>query len=501
MPDSSSHRSLAGAPPEPVHGLGRRDRIVWAIALTSLAVHIITAISSAGFHQFDEHFQILEFLNYQLGRSSADELAWEFQQQIRPWLQVWIYFWLHEFFELLGVTSPITHATLLRVFSALVGFASILSLWPLLQARIEQLAWRRIAWAILHLTWFIPYLHARTSSEALGGALLVMGFGLLMHAPDSQRPGRLALLAGLVLGLAVVIRVQIGVSVLALWLWMAIFRSDARLLLLSALAIASGLVLGLLADWAGYGSPVLSPWNYFLVNFIQDRASDFGVEPGWYYLTESLVEGVLPLSLLFVVASLWFWARNWRDAITWTTLPFVVVHSLIAHKELRFLFPVVQFVPLMLALWLHRTWPLVRTDARWPWRVLLAVNGALLLAVMLRAAHPAIGFYAHVWNRPEIRTIHYWGENPYTMLGLPLNFYRPDALRLIPLPALDSLPTRTDTYVAVDQARKALTIERNANCSRQFLSHPRWLLDFNVNDWLSRSRVWGLYRCRAIDDE
>jgi len=35
------------------------------------------------------------------------------------------------------------------------------------------------------------------------------------------------------------------------------------------------------------------------------------------------------------------WVRYPRHILTWTTLPFFIFHSLVGHKELRYLFPIV----------------------------------------------------------------------------------------------------------------------------------------------------------------
>ena len=51
------------------------------------AIYIITAFFSVGYHQLDEHYQILEFANYKLGLTYPGYLAWEFDAHIRPSLQ------------------------------------------------------------------------------------------------------------------------------------------------------------------------------------------------------------------------------------------------------------------------------------------------------------------------------------------------------------------------------------------------------------------------------
>jgi phosphatidylinositol glycan class B len=55
----------------------------FVIALAfAFILHLLAAIFSVGFYHTDEHFQILEFLNYKLGRSTGAELAVEFGQRM-----------------------------------------------------------------------------------------------------------------------------------------------------------------------------------------------------------------------------------------------------------------------------------------------------------------------------------------------------------------------------------------------------------------------------------
>jgi len=50
-------------------------------------IYCFTAYNSSGFHQPDEHFQIIEFANYKLGNTKPQDLSWEFKAEIRPTIQ------------------------------------------------------------------------------------------------------------------------------------------------------------------------------------------------------------------------------------------------------------------------------------------------------------------------------------------------------------------------------------------------------------------------------
>src|SRR5207244_3098177 len=85
--------------------------------LISAGLHLVAAVFSLGFYHTDEHFQILEFLNYLLGLSPASDLPIEFHRQIRSWMQPGIYFVLLKALSVVGVKNPFFWALAIRLFS------------------------------------------------------------------------------------------------------------------------------------------------------------------------------------------------------------------------------------------------------------------------------------------------------------------------------------------------------------------------------------------------
>src|SRR5690349_19703202 len=94
----------------------------------ALLLHMIGAIFSAGFYHADEHFQIIEFMNYKLGRIPVSELPLEFGHAIRPWLQPAILTGMTQLLNILGVDSPFNLALSFRILSSLLGWLSLCGL-------------------------------------------------------------------------------------------------------------------------------------------------------------------------------------------------------------------------------------------------------------------------------------------------------------------------------------------------------------------------------------
>lgn len=57
------------------------------IKIAAFITFMITAFFSVGHLQSDEHFQVLKFAQYKLGKISANDLPWEFGEKMRPSIQ------------------------------------------------------------------------------------------------------------------------------------------------------------------------------------------------------------------------------------------------------------------------------------------------------------------------------------------------------------------------------------------------------------------------------
>lgn len=178
-------------------------------------------------------------------------------------------------------------------------------------------------------TWWESVLYANLIlSESLAATLLLLAAGPLL----AERPSRRALvLAGLLAGLGVLVRYQYGLFAAVLvtgalrldWpRWKAFLTGAA---LAGAIGAFSDLAVGL--------TPFGWIWTNLTMNIGQDRASQFGTAPPLEYVTQ-LGLHFWPLFPIVLAAAYGAGARY--RPLFWAAIVNVAAHSLIAHKEYRF---------------------------------------------------------------------------------------------------------------------------------------------------------------------
>ena len=84
-------------------------------------------------------------------------------------------------------------------------------------------------------------------------------------------------------------------------------------------------------------------------------SSDWSNHPffGYFYLI--LYKYFPPISILLVISLLYTWFFGYRNIIVWATLPYFIIHSLVPHKELRYIYPVLVFAPFFICYFLDKT--------------------------------------------------------------------------------------------------------------------------------------------------
>jgi phosphatidylinositol glycan class B len=351
-----------------------------------LASHAVAAWFNAGFLSADEHYQIIEFAQFKLGRQSATALAWEFPERMRSALQPWLAAIAIHIHHAIGVTSPFTIAFSLRLLSTAIAAAASFELCRRVLRPVSNRFLRQAALFLALLLWITPTAHGRFSSENWGGMWLAIGLCFMLDAldvssADRRRSTLLAACAGLAWSVAIACRFQMGVAVAGAVLWLLfVRRGHAAVVTAIAVAFAIGFFGSVVLDHWLYGAWTLTPLNYVRVNLIQHRADAYGTGPWWMVAIYLAVVLIPPFSLALIallVAGSWC-AR--RDVLVWTAVPFIAVHAVIAHKEPRFLLPLLYLIGPWVAV-SASSLPARLQEALWRWRRSLGTAVATFCAV------------------------------------------------------------------------------------------------------------------------
>ena len=470
-----------------------------------LGLILLAAIRSDGFHQADEHFQTLEFAGLKLGRTPASDLPWEFAARMRSWLQPALYVLLVRAAEAAHIRDPFHQAFILRLFSGLVTWMALVV--------TTRAAWRWVPgdgarrWSV-RLTWlafFMPYLAVRTSSECLATSCFLLGLAALGRLTEGGvKAPRYALAAGLLFGFAFQLRFAVGVMCMAVVLWALLERHlRPRELGLLALASLPALLLGAALDRWGYGEWAVPAYEYVHNNFgLGIAAGRFGARPWYGYLVLGGQSALAPLVLLLQLGAVVAWLRWPRHVLTAATLPFVLVHCLIAHKELRFLFPIAPLLPTLLVLAVvgaGGAWwrPLTRPAARPVLLLLLCLDLVALAALLAFSTRPMIGIQRFVFRlAPErFEAVVLSPYTPWHLGRQPMHFYRPGSLELrLGLPLDEAAAPRRPFFVvteAFDDPRRP-----GLACETLYRPFPSWLAPLTQRHPALGLRGWSLHRCR-----
>jgi hypothetical protein len=423
-----------------------------ALGLAALVLHVGVTLRAVNPWHPDEHFQILEFAWARAGLAPLADLPWEFAARIRPTLQPTLALGVLAALRALGVTSPWVWVLTLRLASVALALAVLA--WSC--ARVAPTlgrSGRRALWLSALFLWFLPLFTGRFTSENWSGIALAAALALLEPGARAavDEEGRAARrrdwTIGALLGLSFVLRFQIAFAVVALVAWLALRGRDG---VARATRVVAGslpvVALGVACDAWFYGAWVFTPWEYLRTNLIEGVASTFGTEPWWWYAAQAPLWMAPPLGLAIAALCAIGAAARPRSPWVWAGAAFVLGHSLIAHKELRFLFPLLYALPVVVALGVDavaRRLARDRAEARAArgWRAAgwtLVAQSAILAALLLTPAiHRGKEFDAHfyrfLWRAAEASgdtlVVLQRGEGPYRVWDLEGHVYRHPRVR------------------------------------------------------------------------
>jgi len=264
--------------------------------------------------------------------------AWEFVEGARNWTFPGLVAGLLWMAERLGFTEPRAYVTALKLCFALLGTGTALAVFRLARALGASALAAACGAAAFSLAAPTLYFGPRALSETASALPVALGFALACD-PRSTRGKRLG--GASLLGVSTLLRLQNGLFCAALPLVLLARRERrAALEALGVLSVWAVFYGGLDAvTWGGwYHSAVV----YLRFNVLEGRSAGWGVSGADYYVRTLATSLTPPLAMCLLLAAL-FGAWRARSLFLIAFASFTL-HSLIPHKELRFILPTLPLV-------------------------------------------------------------------------------------------------------------------------------------------------------------
>jgi GPI mannosyltransferase 3 len=442
------------------------------LILIAIAWYMLTAFFSNGYYHADEHYQVIEFAGVKSGKVNPNELAWEYREMVRPALQPVLASIIFNISDKACMQDPYTKSLILRIITALFALWAIYTFTLSCRTFIPKGYWNLFVFLSFFL-WFLPFLNVRFSSESWSGLFLLLTAGMSIVEVKKSRH---FLLLGIFAGLSFAFRFQSVTAIIGILLWLVIIRKERIVKLALSLSLILLVVIGssLLDCWF-YETQVFVPWEYFRANMLEGIASSFGTSPWYYYFYYIFRFGFFPIGMLIILSLVYMIVRNPKSLLTWIIVPFLLLHSLVPHKEVRFLFPLVNFVPAFFILLFaeigQKRFVLAnkRIFLLLGW-VLFFVN---LIGVVTASLKPAgigrmeITSLIHKQGKKEIRMICYTESNPYEPWnGLKARFYEEDNLNIQKIGRLSELDS-----LEVDKSQQNILIIKSRDLKDLSIQH------------------------------
>jgi hypothetical protein len=310
--------------------------VLWA----ALIVRLVAVFLSQGYGMHDDHFLIVEAASsWADGYDYNNWLPWSPNNAGHPeghsFTYVGVNFIYFYFMKMIGVVNP----KLLMFFNRLIHALASIAVVHFGMRITEKLSDRKTAILVgyfLALLWIMPFISVRNLVEMAAAPLLVYGVWIMLKKKTFFH----FFVSGLMIGLSVSFRYQIGVFSLGLGLYFLVRREWISLV---AFTLGNVLVFSFtqgLIDYLVWGYPFAEFQGYVTYNLKEGTH----YLPNQNYLMYLLVlMGCFFVPMGFVLGYGFFRSAN-RFAILFVpTFAFLLFHTIFPNRQERFILTILPF--------------------------------------------------------------------------------------------------------------------------------------------------------------
>lgn len=472
-------------------------------------IYFIASYFHEGYMHADEYYQVFQFAAYKVGLTVL-RTPWEFSAQMRSAFQPAIIVLVYKIYAVFSTPNPFIMGFIMRLFSSAL---SIISTLVFLKAFLPTIVHEKYKnWFILLalFTWACVTYNIHYCSENISGKLFLLGFSILFIDFNSTSFHSASfsymsfkkiylkyILCGIFLGLAFTSRFQTAFLIVGLFGWL-IFINKIRFTHLLTLIMATAITVAIANVWLDYwfyGEWTLTAWNYFKENIVLNKVNGYGEEPWYYYIYMTAL--VLPFGPFYVIGVLLVFFYKPTNVLTWILLPFIIGHSLIGHKELRFMVPIFSIMPLCIVYGLQiledKFKYIVATNWSKTIKFIWYLNCFLLLSLLVPTT-TELPVWRYIYDSYKTPTVYYF----LTYGGSDIDFYKNKNI--------ESKKIENINEIKCDKDKKCLL---GLTCMQAFDNKfpfpqkivysqcPDWLYKVNFGNWMGRTAIYNVYE---LDD-
>ncbi|XP_019910540.1 GPI mannosyltransferase 3 isoform X2 [Esox lucius] len=287
----------------------------------------------------DEYWQSLEVAHRMVFNYGYQ--TWEWTAGIRGFSYPLVFAVLYKILHFFTYDAVQLLIWLPRVLQALLAALADIKLYSLIQS-LENPDTAKWTYLCQLCSWFTWYCCTRTLSNTMETTLTTLAL-CYYPLPGSKTHSSTKYLT--LVALAVIFRP----TALIVWLPLLVYHfwqedKDKKLKLITHHCLPIGtLAIGIstLIDCMFYGKWTLVQYNFLKFNVLHNLAEFYGSHPWHWYFTQGFVVVIGP-HLPFFIYGCTLASKRYRIllvTVVWT----VMVYSLLAHKEFRFIYPVLPF--------------------------------------------------------------------------------------------------------------------------------------------------------------
>jgi hypothetical protein len=348
-------------------------------AFFALVVRVGVAFSSDRITYPDEVFQYLEQAHRLV--FGYGYVPWEYRFGTRSWMLPYSISWLLSLCQLVGWDKPGLYIPAIEVFFCAASVTLVYSGHAAARGLAGETA-GRLAAAFAAGWYELVYVAQKATPEVLATYGLIAAMACLL---GNLRPRQLVW-AGALAALTVALRVQYLPAVLVLAAY-ALGRCSRRQVALALAGSSAVIAAAGYVDYLTWGEMFASYYNNYLFNVVYGVSASFGAQPSSYYIM-ALLAGSAGLFAVAAVAGLTQIRKTWLVLAVLASV--LIPHTLLAHKEYRFVFAAIPLFLMVAAVGLGA----VRTPRpALPWCALVVVGAvsAAGLSQRLPGQHTVVG--------------------------------------------------------------------------------------------------------------